>query len=409
MDLEGVKQRLSCGLCNEIFTCPKFLPDCNHIFCEHCLRSYIIETVPVDGHRIMDYIDGKIPTLKSTGTSFQCPLEDCKKENKPYDPMGSTKWIYQCYNAQNLISVLNMCRTKVGPAAGWSCHYCENMALTVRASHVCFNHLRLYCSKCVFVHNQTYKNFTECSKLTYYISDVQGFLHRDGFAPGTDEKSKSTLKACTPTFCKIHPGFEIEFNCRKCKVECCSFCRDTVHGKCAAFLSKSSAPAVPLPDKEFEKRLNSSLSEVIKLKETYEKLLKRIKQVTGKESDGMQDIENTESPRSECSTEISQGAENCKCEECSLITEIVSKQFCTECQVDRCTFLKLHIEKLESEFSKSSRHSEMALHLVDVDIREVEQEIFCKTGICEKQLKEAESLLARVDRVRPHSVVKNCN
>ncbi|XP_063418614.1 probable E3 ubiquitin-protein ligase MID2 [Mytilus trossulus] len=193
--VESTPDVLTCSICLEIFTKPKFLP-CLHTFCESCLLTYITS--------------GFEKGIKQT---IECPV--CRGPVAvPKDNCTPEEWV-KLIPLNFLIS--GMLENKKLSRLEKPCMLCErsNRKSVAKAVVICLQCADTLCETCAKYHSlMKFTSDHVIKPLDEYLSD--------------DKKNLTVFK----NTCSEHPNKIIELYCADHECPCCSICISIKHRRC---------------------------------------------------------------------------------------------------------------------------------------------------------------------------------
>ena len=238
--LNNLHEEVSCSVCMCKYTDPKQLP-CLHSFCLHCLNG--------------------IQRTSGRRDKIACP--ECRQEFNVPDN-GNLAALPTNFRINSLLDVLAIkeCNT-----TGVKCGNCDERT---KQSHYCFQCYSFWCEECIGLHNRIKAN------KDHYALALEEFQ---------DQDFENILKR--PSFCGI-PGHEKEkmkFFCKICKVAICNSCALLDHEGHAKMLLELAANERKLRLKSAiesqKKRAQAKKSQIEKLNERYNEVLKQAASVRG--------------------------------------------------------------------------------------------------------------------------------
>ena len=238
--LNNLHEELSCSVCMSKYTDPKQLP-CLHSFCLHCLNG--------------------IQRTSGRRDKIACP--ECRQEFNVPDN-GNLAALPTNFRINSLLDVLAIkeCNT-----TGVKCGNCDKRS---KRSHYCFQCYAFWCEECVTFHNGIKAN------KDHYTLALEEFQ---------DQDFENILKR--PLFCGIpgHEKKEMEFFCKICEVAICNACALLDHEGHAKMPLELAANERKLRLKSAiesqKKRAQAKKSQIEKLNERYNEVLKQAASVRG--------------------------------------------------------------------------------------------------------------------------------
>ena len=230
----NLREEVSCSVCSDIFTDPKYL-SCLHSFCSKCLQQWY-ETC-------------------GGGEAIKCPK--CQTFCR-VPASGDLKDLPTSFYLNGLIDVLAI---KECDKTQVKCGNCDKKRSEVS---YCFQCCIFYCDQCVAAHNILRRNREHrvLALKEFQDKDLEDVLKRSVFCSRQD-----------------HQEEELKYYCKECETTLCQTCFALDHGGHALKLIKEEAETQKLEIKSViemhSKKLEAKMKEVTQLDEDYAKMIQQ--------------------------------------------------------------------------------------------------------------------------------------
>ena len=188
----------TCPICFELLKQPRKLPACSHLFCEHCIFTYL-------------------DNLKTKRCSaFHCPV--CKHLNPcPSNNDNTLEWIH------NRLSLDTETVLKVKSYASMElCTTCKKLRKSSAAVRYCFDCQDTFCKMCSDI-GHTFRNLQDHTTIEIKEGGNLSKIRAD------KEMTRTVFESLA---CPEHPRRNFQFLCTDDDILCCQTCAILHHRNC---------------------------------------------------------------------------------------------------------------------------------------------------------------------------------